>query len=406
MDHRTFEQSCFYLNGPVSSGTMDLPSLLLNLIAVYVSARLFGELAARLGQPAVLGELLAGVLVGGSLLGWVEATPTLKLLGDIGVLLLLFEVGLESDLAAFLKAGPSAGTVAVVGVFVPFGLTYALARALALPHFQALFLGATMTATSVAISVRTLADLGRLKSVDGAIILGAAVLDDILGMILLSVMLDLAAHGSVSWLGVAQTAGLACLLLGASVAVGVHYAHWFSRLLDRMQTRGSLVISSLLFALGLGYGAHLLHLAPLIGAFAAGLVLARTGHREQITTAIKPVADVFVPVFFVLIGAAVDLSRLNPFVLENWPSLALAGGLTGAAIAGKLAAGLGAWGPGVRRWIVGAGMVPGGEVVLIFAGAGLAQAVFSTAEYGAVVVSVTLTSLASPLLLKRLSKPA
>ena len=177
---------------------MDLKTFLFHLIVIYISARVLGEVAGRMGQPSVLGELLAGVLVGPSLLGLVQPTEILTLLGEIGVMLLLFEVGLESDLQAFLKVGPSAGVVALIGVAAPFGLGYVVATLLHLTQLQSIFIGATLTATSVAISARVLSDLGQLKSREGTIILGAAVLDDILGLVLLSVMVGLAQSGSVS----------------------------------------------------------------------------------------------------------------------------------------------------------------------------------------------------------------
>jgi Kef-type K+ transport system membrane component KefB len=384
---------------------MDLSQLLLSLIVIYGSARLFGELAVRVGQSAVLGELLAGVLVGGSVLGWVEPTQTLKLMGDIGVMLLLFEIGLESDLQTFLKVGRSAASVAVIGVVMPFALGYGVAIAMNLTSLQAVFIGATMTATSVAVSARTLDDLGRLKSPEGSIILGAAVLDDILGLVILSVIVGLVQTGSVSWLAAGQAAGLAIVFLLGATLLGSRYAHWFGVLVGRMRHRGSLIVSAVTFALALGYAGTLVHLAPLIGAFTAGLILARTEHRIHLGESIKPVADIFVPIFFVLVGAAVDLSHFNPFNQQNRPILLLAGGLTVVAVLGKLAAGLGAGGK-VNRWAVGIGMLPRGEVGLIFAGVGLSSAIISTAEYGAILLVVALTTLLSPLLLKKYFKAA
>jgi Kef-type K+ transport system membrane component KefB len=384
---------------------MDLPQLLLSLIVIYGSARLFGELATRVGQSAVLGELLAGVLVGSSVLGWVEPTQTLKLMGDIGVMLLLFEIGLESDLQTFLKVGRSAAAVAIIGVIMPFALGYGMAIALNLTSLQAVFIGATLTATSVAVSARTLDDLGRLKSPEGNIILGAAVLDDILGLVILSVVVGLVRTGSVSWLAAGQVAGLAIVFLLGATLLGSRYAHWFGAFVGRMQHRGSLIVLAVTFALALGYAGTLVHLAPLIGAFAAGLILARTEHRTHLGESIKPVADVFVPIFFVLVGAAVDLSHFNPFNQQNGPILLLAGGLTVVAVLGKLAAGLGAGGK-VNRWAVGIGMLPRGEVGLIFAGVGLSSAIISTAEYGAILLVVTLTTVLSPLLLKKYFKAA
>jgi Kef-type K+ transport system membrane component KefB len=338
-------------------------------------------------------------------LGWVEPTETLKLLGDIGVMLLLFELGLESDLQTFLKVGRSAAAVAVIGVMMPFVLGYGVAVALDLTALQAVFIGATLTATSIAVSARTLGDLGRLKSPEGNIILGAAVLDDILGLVILSVVLGFVRTGAVSWPAAGQAAGLAVAFLFGAILIGRRYAHWFGSIVNHMRQRGSVIVSAVTFALALGYAGTLVQLAPLIGSFAAGLVLARTEQQAHISTAIKPVADIFVPIFFVLVGAATDLSHLNPFDRQNRTVLILAGGLTVVAVLGKLAAGLGA-GKGINRWAVGIGMLPRGEVGLIFAGVGLSAAVISTAEYGAILTVVTLTTVLTPLLLKRCFRTA
>jgi Kef-type K+ transport system membrane component KefB len=254
----------------------------------------------------------------------------------------------------------------------------------------------------VAISARVLFDLGKLKTREGNIILGAAVLDDILGLVMLSVIVGLAESGAVSWLEVGRIAGLAFLFLGTAIFAGVRYAHLFSELVNRMQTRGRLIIAAVTFALLLGYAAELMHIAPLVGAFAAGLILARTEHQAHIEERIKPVADVFVPVFFVLVGTALDLGYFNPFNPDNWPVLILAGGLLVAGIVGKLAAGVGVLGQGVNPWVVGVGMLPRGEVGLIFAGVGLSHGIIQEGEYGAILVVVVLTTLLAPIALRLL----
>lgn len=383
---------------------MELKAFLLSLIIIYVFARVMAELAARIGQPAVLGELLAGVLVGGNVLQLVQATGTLKLLGEVGIILLLFEIGLESDLQTFLKVGRSAVLVAIIGVTAPFLLGYGLAVTLDMTPFQAVFIGAALTPTSVAIPVRVLRDLGKLKTPEGNIILGAAVLDDILALVALSVIIGLSESGTVSWLGIGRTAGTAILFLGVATMVGIRYAHLFTKLVNRMNTRGALVIAALTFALAMGYAAEVIHVAPLVGAFAAGLVLARTEHHAHIEERIRPVADVFVPVFFVLVGVAVDLSYFNPFNSHNWPVQLLACGLTVAATVGKLVSGLGVLGKGLNRWGVGVGMLPRGEVLMIFASIGLSHRVIPEGEYGAILVVVALTTLITPILLKFLFK--
>jgi len=379
---------------------MDLHEFLLSLIILYVSARLFGEVAVRLGQSAVLGDLVAGVLIGSSVLGWVEPTQTLKLMGDIGVMLLLFEIGLESDPHTFVRVWKSSIGVAVIGVLAPFALGYGLATATGLAPLEAAFIGATLMATSVAISVRVLADLGRLQTVEGNIILGAAVIDDILVLLVLSVIISLADRGVVSGLDILKASGPALLFLCVAIAAGIRFVHLFSRLVNQMSTRGSLVIVAMTFALILGESAEMVGLAPIIGAFAAGLVLARAEHHAHIADRIKPVADVFVPIFFVLVGAAVDLSHLSPFEPRNWPVLALMGGLIVVAIIGKLLSGAGAAGQGVDRLTIGAGMVPRGEVALIIAATGLSHGVIAQREYGAIILMVAALSLLAPLLLK------
>jgi Kef-type K+ transport system membrane component KefB len=350
----------------------------------------------------VLGELLAGVFMGPSLLGLIHPTETLTLLGEIGVMLLLFEVGLESDLQSFLRVGPSAAVVALIGVAVPFALGYGVAAMLHVTTLQAIFVGATLTATSVAISARVLSDLGRLQSREGNIILGAAVLDDILGLVILSVMVGLAESGTISWLAIAQTAGLAILFLSVAILFGNRYATLFSKLVNRLNTRGALVITALTFALLLGYVAEEVRVAPFVGAFAAGLILARTEHQRLIEERLKPITDVFVPIFFVLVGVAVNLNHLNPFNPQNRSILLLAGGLTLVAIIGKLVSGWGVLDRTVNRWVVGIGMVPRGEVGLIFAGVGLGAHIITEAQYGAILIVVAVTTFLSPVFLKRL----
>jgi Kef-type K+ transport system membrane component KefB len=384
---------------------MELQSFILSLLAIFVGTRVMVELATRIGQSAVLGELAAGILIGGSVLGWVEPTLPLRLMGEIGVMLLLFEVGLKSDLHSFMKVGWRAVAVAAIGVATPFALGYGFALVLQMSHLQAIFIGATLTATSVGFSARVLHDLGKLTTPEGNIILGAAVIDDVLGLVILSVIMGLAESGAVSWLATIRAAVLAFLFLGVAILIGIRYGHWFTRLVNRMNSRGKLIVAAMVPVLLFGYVAELLHVAALIGAFAAGLVLARTEHHAHIEDTIKPVADIFVPIFFVLIGAAMDLGLLNPFNRQNWPILMLAAGLTVAAVLGKLAAGLGA-GRGINRWAVGIGMLPRGEVGLIFAGVGLSAAIISTAEYGAILLVVTLTTMLSPLLLKRCFRTA
>jgi Kef-type K+ transport system membrane component KefB len=379
---------------------MEFTSFLSSLLVIYIAARLCGELAARMGQSPVLGELLAGVLVGGSGFGWIEQTEVLKLLSEVGVVLLLFEVGLESDLASFLKVGVSAALVAIIGVVIPFILGYGVAIVLHRSQMQSLFVGATLTATSVAITARVLHDMGRLNTTTGHIILGAAVLDDILGLVILAGLLGLAESGTVSWGTIGWPAAMSVLLLSIALLAGVWSSSMLTRILHAMKTRGSLVIAATSFALLFAYFAGQLGVAPLVGAFAAGLILARTEHHAHIREQIKPVVDLFSPIFFVMVGVAVQMSVLNPLDPQNRSTVLLAGGLTLAAIIGKLVSGLGVLGGRVNRWAVGIGMVPRGEVGLIFAGIGLSSHVLGQGDYTAVLLVVTVTTLLAPVLLK------
>jgi Na+:H+ antiporter len=377
---------------------VDFRDLLLTLVLVWLAAKVLGEGMERIGQTAVLGELLAGVLIGPSVLGLVHESPPLHALAELGVLLLLFEVGLESDLDELLEAGIQATVVAVVGVVVPFAVGFALMHWLGYPVLVSVFVGATLTATSVGITARVLADLGRLQDAAAKVVLGAAVVDDILGLIILAVVTGIAQTGSVSVISVGLLSAKAVVFLVIAILVGVRLAPLLMRWISRMQARGTLVVYSMIFAVALAIVADRIGLATIIGAFAAGLVLATTERREHIETRIKPVADLLVPIFFVTIGMKVQPATLNPFAENGQFGTALV--LTGIAVASKLAAGLAVYRRDVRRWPVGVGMVPRGEVGLIFAGTGLVAGVITEDLYSAVVAAVMLTTFAAPPWLK------
>jgi Na+:H+ antiporter len=379
---------------------MEVRELLLGLVLVWVVAKAAGEAMERIGQTAVLGELLAGVFIGPGVLGLVRESEALRALAELGVLILLFEVGLESDLADLLRAGVQAAVVALVGVAVPFLVGFGIMRGLGHPPLLAVFVGATLTATSVGITARELADLGRLQDAAAKVVLGAAVVDDILGLIILAVVTAVAQTGSVSLAAVGVLSVKAVMFLVVAILVGVRLAPWLVRWVGRMRARGTLLVYSLVFAVALAAVADMIGLATIIGAFAAGLVLATTERRSRIEEQIKPIADLLVPVFFVTVGMKVQPALLNPFAENAQFGVAML--LTAVAIASKLVAGLAVYQPGVRRWPVGVGMVPRGEVGLIFAGAGLAAGVLAEDLYAALVVVVMLTTFAAPPWLKAL----
>lgn len=383
---------------------MDIGAFLLALIAIFVAARLFGGIAERLRQPAVVGELLGGVLVGVSGLRLVQpADPTIHLLAQLGVILLLFLIGLDTRLQALLEAGAAAFVVAVAGVAATFAGGYLLAHALGFPPLVALFLGAALTATSVGISARVLADLGHLRDREAQIILGAAVIDDILGVVLLTLVSRIAAGASISGPAIVRLAltGFGFVIL--AILIGSRLAPLLIRLVERLDVARGLFFASLVFALSLAYLADRAGSAIVIGSFAAGLILARTAKARQIRREIHDAAHLFIPIFFVVAGAAIDIRALNPFDSGTRRYLAIGLALAAIAMVGKLAAGMLAFGaPGVRRLVVGAGMIPRGEVSLIFAQTGLAAGLLSQGLYGSVMVMVAITAIAGPLLLRRM----
>jgi Kef-type K+ transport system membrane component KefB len=379
---------------------MEFRDLLLGLVLVWLAAKLAAEGMERIGQTAVLGELLAGVLIGPGALGLVHDSEALHSLAELGVLILLFEVGLESDLDELLKAGLQAALVAIVGVVLPFVAGYALMHWSGYPPLVAVFVGATLTATSVGITARVLADLGRLQDAAANVVLGAAVVDDILGLIILAVVTGVAQTGAVSLGGVALLSGKAVVFLVVALFLGLKLAPALVRWIGRLRARGTLLVYAVVFAVALAALADLIGLATIIGAFAAGLILATTERRSHIEERIKPVADLLVPVFFVTVGMKVEPAMLNPFAPNAQFGIAML--LTAVAVASKLSAGLAVYQRGVRRWPVGVGMVPRGEVGLIFAGTGLAVGVVAADLYSALVVAVMLTTFVAPPWLKAL----
>lgn len=376
---------------------MDIAQFLLALIAIFVAAKLFGELAERLGQPAVLGELLGGVIVGVSGLHLVDPHDvTIHLLSELGVILLLFLIGLETDLAKLIQVGGSATAVAIVGVLLPLAGGIAIGQFLGYGMMVSVFLGASLTATSVGITARVLSDLGHLKDDESQVILGAAVVDDIIGLVLLTLVGTLAAGGALTALGVGRIILVAFGFVILAIVIGSKLAPWLIRVIDRIQVKRGLFFSSLVFALLLAYIAHEVGSAIIIGSFAAGLVLARTQHGKQIEREVHDVAQFFIPIFFVVVGAAVDVKSLDRQYLLVGLALTLVG------ILGKLAAGYVVRKKGLRRTVIGVGMIPRGEVGLIFAQIGLSTKLLSTGLYSAVALMVMLTTFITPPLLRRL----
>ncbi len=382
---------------------MSVGEFVLALIAIFVAAKLFGELAERLGQPAVLGELIGGVFVGVSGLGLVRPNAeTIHLLAQLGIVLLLFLIGLETDLSRLLATGPAAITVAVIGVAVTFAGGFAVGRLLGLSDVVAVFLGGALTATSVGISARVLSDLGHLQDREAQVILGAAVVDDIIGVVLLSLIGRVADGGPLNAMSVLRTALIAFGFVVAALLLGSLLAPFLIRAIERIGLARGLYFASIVFALTFAWVAQASGTAMIIGSFAAGLVLARTERGHEIEQQVHDVAQFFVPIFFIAVGAAIDVRTLNPFQADARKFLAVGGLLAVVAIAGKIGAGYAAPGRGLRRSVIGVGMIPRGEVSLIFAQVGLASGLLSPGLFSSVTVMVVLTAFVTPMLLRAL----
>jgi Kef-type K+ transport system membrane component KefB len=316
--------------------------------------------------------------------------------------ILLFEIGLESDLRELQKVGVKAAIVAVVGVVAPFVAgTAGLMLIFGMPTIPAVFAGAALTATSIGITSKVLSELGQLKSTEGQIIVGAAVIDDVLGIIVLAVVASLAKTGEVDVLNLVYLIVSATAFLLGSIFLGKFFNKSFVAIAQKLQTRGKLVIPALVFAFLMAFLANVIHLEAILGAFAAGLVLDETDKRKELDQQIVPIADILVPIFFVSVGARVDLSVLNPTSDANRQGLIIAAFLIAVAIVGKLMAGWAVFGKEkVNRMAVGIGMIPRGEVGLVFAGIGAASGVLDKPLQAAIIIMVILTTFIAPPLLR------
>ncbi len=413
-----------------------LTGVLLTLVVIYLASKIGGELSRIIDLPPVLGELVGGVLVGASALHLVvfpesgavaddsmimsvlqfinNLTPdaataifnsqseAISILAELGVIILLFEIGLESDLKELQKVGYQAAIVACVGVAVPFAAgTAGLIILFHAPVIPAIFAGAALTATSIGITSKVLSEIGYLKSREGQIIVGAAVIDDILGIIVLAVVASLAKTGEVDIFNVIYLIVSATVFLIGSILLGKFFNQSFIAVADKLQTRGNLVIPAFIFAFFMAFLGNAIHLEAILGAFAAGLVLDETDKRKELDEQVKPIADVFVPIFFVTVGAKVDLGVLNPVLPENREGLIIAAFLIFVAIIGKVVTGWAIFGqPGINRFAVGVGMIPRGEVGLVFAGIGAASGTLDKPLQAAIIIMVILTTFLAPPLLR------
>ena len=421
---------------PAENSALVLASVLLSLVVIYLASKIGGELSNRVGLPPVLGELVGGVIVGVSaldllvfpegggnasnsvIMNFIQATAGLNqqeavatfaaqsevisVLAELGVVILLFEIGLESNLKELMAVGIQATVVAVVGVAVPFAAgTVGLMTFFGISAVPAIFAGAALTATSIGITSKVLSELGSLSSKEGQIILGAAVIDDVLGIIVLAVVASLAKTGEIDVTNVIYLIISAAGFLLGAILLGNVFNKSFVAVVERLKTRGELVIPALIFAFVMAYLAAAIHLEAILGAFAAGLVLDETDKRRELEKQVVPIADMLVPIFFVTVGAKTDLGVLNPAIPSNREGLAIASFLIAIAIIGKVVTGLAVFGqPGINRLAIGVGMIPRGEVGLVFDGVGSASGALSKPLEAAIIMMVILTTFLAPPLLR------
>jgi Kef-type K+ transport system membrane component KefB len=375
---------------------VSVTSILLDILIVLVAAKLAAEIAERVGFPPVVAEILAGVVIGPSVFDLVGTNQTLRVLGEIGVILLLLQVGMEMDMRELGAVGRASVSVAVVGVVVPMLGGFGVSELFGYDAKTALFLGAALAATSVGITARVFSDLRALASVEARTVLGAAVADDVLGLVILTVVVRIVSEGSVSVLSVLGIFAIALAFLVATTAVGTRAAPPIFQFLHRYaRSTGTLVALALAFTLAFAELADAAELAPIVGAFVAGLSLSRSSVSDRISRELAPVGHLFIPVFFLQIGIDVDVNAFfDPTVL------AIGGALFAVAVVGKILAAVGAAGsPGDRR-LIGFGMIPRGEVGLIFATIGLRETILDQEQYAALLLVVLATTLVAPPLLR------
>ncbi len=415
--------------------TISVDLVLITVSFIYLVSKIGGEICVRLRLPSVLGELIAGVIIGVSGLGLLvfingETTTipplihdflqrvysltegetlqvfsfnskVISLLSDIGVIILLFEVGLESDLNELLNVGVQALVVAIVGVVAPFLLgTLGLIYGFGVPVIPAVFAGAALTATSIGITAKVLSEIKRLNTTEGQIIIGAAVVDDILGIIILAVVASLIKTGQVEVNSVLYLSLIAVAFLVSAIVIGRFFTRFIVKVVDKMQTRGQLLVPALIFAFLLAYITHRIGLESILGSFAAGLVLAESNKGDELKRLIAPVVDIIVPIFFVCVGAKTDLRVLNPSIPSNQEGLMIALFLITVAIVGKLITSWAVWKPNLNKLGIGVGMIPRGEVGLVFAGIGSASGAVSEAIIAAIIMMVITTTFLAPIWLR------
>jgi len=374
--------------------------LLLVIAAVLLTTRALSVLAERFGQPAILGELVGGVLLGASVLGILDpADLAIHTLAQLGLLILLFEIGLATDLRALTREGGTAAVIAVVGVVLPFVIGYAALSAMGIGRLAAIVCAASLTATSISVSTRVLAELGFLQTQEGRVVLGAAVLDDIIGLVILSVIGSFAAGVAITATGVVRTSAVAFGFVAIAIIVGSFVVPPLFHAAKRLRSPTTIAIMGLAFAFSLAALAGLLGSAIIVGGFVAGVLLNRIDQRDDVQRSAGAMGSLLTPIFFASVGASVDLRALaQPRTLLITLVLLVTG-----AVGKVIAAYVPVWFKG-NKALVGAAMLPRGEVELIVAQTGLAIGALDSSLFGSITLMVLLTTLLSPPLIQGIAK--
>jgi len=390
---------------------METHEFFLYLLIILITARVFAELATRLQAPAVIGELFAGIVLGPSLLGWIEPFEAIKLMAEIGIILLLFEVGMGTDVKRLVRTGLKSFIVAIIGFILPLVFGFSLSfYVFDLPFLVSLFVGGTLTATSIGITVRVLSDLKRQNAAEGQIVLGAAILDDVLGVVLLALLYEFSLGGGIS---IINTGKVLVFIMSFFILAPIA-AKLISLVIKKFDATSEIpgliptsIVSLVLFFAWL---ANALGAPELLGGFAAGLALSRRfflplgmalKSEDQFSYRIEkqmyPIIHLFTPIFFVFVGLSLNLHEIDwssPFIWTFSVSLlvtAFIGKLIGAFVINE---------PWSVRWIVGISMIPRGEVGLIFAELGRISGVFSNEVYAGMIIVIAFTTLLPPFILK------
>lgn len=372
--------------------------VLVHIAIIILAAKLFAEVAARLKLPTVLGEILAGIVIGPSVLGWVKVGPTLQAFSTVGIVLLLFLAGLEIDLGTMRRVGGASISVALMGVTVPMVAGTLIFRWFGEAWRTATFIGGILTATSIGLTLRSLMDIGKFRTKEGTTVVTAAVIDDVIGIFVLTMLISVARVGKFpSPLYVLELLGLVTLFFAGSLLVGLWGSRLAADLASRMWADEALLALAICFAIALGWLASRVNIAEITGAFTAGLILNPTKEKKIISDKLNVIGyGFFIPIFFAYIGISTKLSAIPKAGLSSLFFILIA--LLGKILGG--AAGARPWFDNRRSLAIGVGMIPRAEVALIMATVGLHAGIINDQVFAMTILMVFVTNLLTPLLLK------